>query len=344
MFDEGITEMTAKMTPRQRVLAALNHESSDRVPRFEVWIDAFIDDLGQGDPAQVYVNTGQDCIMMPTVVPRGSNAWTSGIDEWGRVWQNGVYVNGVVKNNTDLEKYSPPLGNAYDHFDPDQIASIKQRHPDHCLSYGTHIGPFMAGYMAMGIDRFFYCLIDNPSFVHRLLTVRTDWCIAMYQRALDLGAEVLVLGDDAAYSSGPMIAPAMWRELVLPFHRRIVESLDAPIIWHSDGDTEALLPMAIEAGFVGFHGLEPAAGMDLEKIQEKFGGDLVMIGNVDVQTLFDDDLRRVRAEVDRCMAHGRRHSGYMFSSCNSIFQGMSITAVSEMYRYQGEMAMCNTMS
>ncbi len=333
--------MTANMTHRQRVLAALNHEQPDRVPRFEVWIDALVDTLGQGDFAKTYVNTGQDCIMMPTIVPDGSNAWKSGIDEWGRVWQNGTYVNGVVKNETDLEKYSTPLESVDQHFDPIRIESIKEAYPHHCLIYGTHIGPFMAGYMAMGIDRFFYCLIDNPTFIHRLLTARTDWCIAMYQRALDLGAEVLVLGDDAAYSSGPMIAPAMWREFVLPYHRHIVETLDAPIIWHSDGNTAALLPMAIEAGFVGFHGLEPAAGMDLEKIQEEFGRDLVLVGNLDVQTLFDDDLGRVRAEVDRCMAQGDRHGGYMFSSCNSIFQGMNVSAVSEMYRYQGEIAECS---
>jgi uroporphyrinogen-III decarboxylase len=331
--------MPKSMTHRERVFAALNHEQPDRVPCFEVWIDALIDELGNGDPVKTYVNTGQDCIMMPTIVPDGTNAWKSGVDEWGRTWQGGTYVSGVVKNETDLEKYSPPLEHIDQYFDPPHIESVREAYPDHCLIYGTHIGPFMAGYMAMGIDRFFYCLIDSPGFVHQLLSARTDWCIAMYQKALALGAEVLVLGDDAAYASGPMIAPAMWREFVLPYHRRIVEALDAPILWHSDGDTKALLPMAIDAGFVGVHGLEPAAGMDLGTIEEKFGRNLVLVGNLDVQVLFNDNLVPVRREVDRCLAQGSQQGGYMFSSCNSIFVGMKDAAVAEMYKYLGSVAM-----
>lgn len=334
--------MVAPMTPCQRIFAALNHRQPDRVPRFEIWIDALVGELGNGDPIDVYVNTGQDCIMMPMVVPPGSNAWRNGVDEWGRMWHEGTYVSGVVENDTDLARYSPKLESVAKQFEPTRIAAIKRKYPDHCLIYGTHIGPFMAGYMAMGIDRFFFCLIDDPSFIHRLLDARTDWCIAMYQHALDLGAEVLVLGDDAAYSSGPMISPAMWREFVLPYHRRVVEALDAPIIWHSDGNTEALLPMAIEAGFVGIHGLEPAAGMDLVKMGHRFGRDLVLIGNLDVQVLFDENLDQVRAEVNRCMAQGNDQGGYMFASCNSIFEGMNPAAVAEMYRYQAEVAIRNT--
>jgi len=39
------------MKPRERVFSALEHVWPDRVPRFEVWIDAFVDELGDGDLA-----------------------------------------------------------------------------------------------------------------------------------------------------------------------------------------------------------------------------------------------------------------------------------------------------
>jgi uroporphyrinogen decarboxylase len=168
------------------------------------------------------------------------------------------------------------------------------------------------------------------------LEVRTEWCIAVYQKALDLGAEVLVLGDDAASSRGPMISNPMWREFVLPYHRRIVESLDAPMIWHSDGNIVPLLPMAIEAGFVGVHGLEPAAGIDLAQVKRDFGGDLALIGNVDVRVLCAPDLEAVRRDVKRCLEQGAPGGGYMLASCNSIFDGMNAAAVAEMFRYAEE--------
>jgi uroporphyrinogen decarboxylase len=324
------------LKPRERVLAALRHQVPDRVPRFEIWIDALLEELGQDDPVGAYVNLGQDCVMMPTINPPESNAWRDGVDEWGRVWRNGMFTDGVVDTAADLKKYSPPLDYVEQFYDSDRIGAVRAAHPDHCLIFGTHIGPFTAAYMAMGFERFFVRLVDNPAFVRQLLEARTEWCIAMYQNAVSLGAEVVILGDDAASQSGPMISPSMWRKMILPYHRQIVDALDVPVIWHSDGDTELLLPMAIEAGFVGVHGVDAVAGMDLGKIKQEYGQDLVLIGNVDVRVLFGADLEAVRAEADRCIAQGAPGGGYMLASCNSICEGMNPAAVAEMFRYQEE--------
>ncbi len=38
------------MNPRERVFAALEHRTPDRVPRFEIWIDILHGALGQEDP------------------------------------------------------------------------------------------------------------------------------------------------------------------------------------------------------------------------------------------------------------------------------------------------------
>lgn len=324
------------MLPRERILAALDHQEPDCVPRFEIWIDAFLDELGGGDPAHVYVAQGQDCVMLPSINPPESNAWRDGVDEWGRVWQDGMYVSGVVDTLDDLERYSPAPEYLVRLFDPAQAAAVRERYPDHCLIYGTHIGPLTAGYMAMGFERFFVRLYEDPAFVHRLLAVRTEWCIAQYRRACELGAEVLVLGDDVAFRSGPMLSVAMFREFVWPYHRRIVAAFDVPVIWHSDGNIAPLLPLAVEAGFAGVHGLEPAAGMNLPDIKREFGRDLALIGNLDIGVLAGDDLDAVRREVDRCLAQGAPGGGYLFASCNSIFDGLHPAAVREMFRYAGE--------
>ena len=161
----------------------------------------------------------------------------------------------------------------------------------------------------------------------------------MYRKAISLGVDVAVLGDDAGHNQGPMISPRMWREFILPYHRRIVDELDVPVIWHSDGAIESLLPMAIEAGFVGIHPLEPAAGMDLGKVKREFGRDLVLIGNVDVTVLCNSDLDAVREEVRRCIEQGAAGGGYMISSCSSIFEGMNPASVVEMFRYAGEIGL-----
>lgn len=307
------------------------------MPRFEIWIDAFLHELGGGDQQRAYVDTGQDCIMMPGRMPEGNNAWRDGIDEFGRIWKNGVYAGGTVDDGEDLRRYSPPLDYAAQFFDSENVARVVKAYPDHCLIFGTHVGPFTAGYMAMGFERFFVRLIDEPAFVRELLEARAEWCIALYRRAVELGAEALVLADDVAHTEGPMISPSMYRELVLPLHRRIVDEFDVPVIWHSDGNIESLLPMAVEAGFVGVHGLEPAAGMDLAKVKREFGRDLALIGNIDVNALCGSDMDAVRTEVERCMRQGAPGGGYMIATCNSIFGGMNPAAVAEMFRIEEEL-------
>ena len=323
------------MNSRERVECALRRETPDRIPRFEVWIDALFPELGASDPYSAYAELGQDAILMPSQSPPGSNAWKDGLDEWGRLWKGGRYAGGVVEDWADLARFHPPAAYARQFFDPSQVEALRARFPDHCLFFGTHIGPFMNSYMAMGLECFCLRIGADADFIHALLAARTEWCLAVFQRAVELGAEVIVMGDDAAHHGGPLISPRMWRSFVLPHHRQIVQNLSVPVIWHSDGDIAPLLPMAVEAGFAGIHGLEPWS-MSLSAVKAAYGGRLALMGNVDVRCLCDSNLQAVRGEVQRCLEQGGP-GGYLLSSCNSIFPGMHPAAVREYFRpIQGE--------
>jgi hypothetical protein len=65
------------MKPRERVFAALQHEEPGRVPGFEIWIDALLDELGQENQQSAYVNLGQDCVLIPSQTPpEAMPGWT----------------------------------------------------------------------------------------------------------------------------------------------------------------------------------------------------------------------------------------------------------------------------
>lgn len=322
------------MTSKERILKILEGKIPDRIPLFEIWIDENMVSIFRGEDLQnTYVKLGLDCIMLPYHIPQGCNSWKDGVDEWGIKWHKGHYKDGLVKTDVDLKKYSPSLDFVDKFFDEFEIKKSQKKFLNFSFIFGSHIGPFTAAGMSMGYEQFFLDLLDRPSFIHKVLEKRTEWCIAMYKRAIEFGADVVILGDDAADSRGPLISKELWRKFVFPYHCAIVQELDAPIIWHSDGYIVPLLPMAIEAGFIGIHGLEPNAGMNLAKIKKEFGNDLIFIGNADVNNLFSEDLEVIRDEVRRCVDQGAPGGGYMFSSCNSIFEGMNPTAIMEMYSY-----------
>ena len=324
----------AAMTPKERVLATLAGRIPDRVPRFEVWIDALWRELDFEDPVDAYPGLGQDAIMVPSSAQIGGR---DGIDEFGRIWSAGAYRDGAVDTVEDLARFSPPLERAAGAFDTERVSAVRSKYPDHLLMYGSHCGPFTASYLSMGLTKFFLRLADDPAFVERLLELRTEWCLALFREAVRHGAEVLVLGDDAGSKDGPMVSPGLWRRRVWPWHRRIVEEAGAPVVWHSDGNIKALLPMAIEAGFSAVHGLEPSAGMDLAALKREFGRDLTLVGNVDVRLLGRPDPEPVRADVRRCLEQGAPGGRFMLSSCNSIFEGLDPRAVAEMFRAEAEL-------
>lgn len=323
------------MNSRERIYAVLERKTPDRIPRFEVWIDGLFAELGVSDPYRAYAELGQDAILLPSQTPPTSNAWKEGVDELGRVWQQGMYVRGAIKTPADLATFTPPLSDAARFFDEKHVAQLRVAYPEHCLFFGTHIGPFMGAYMAMGMAQMFITYQEDKSFVHAVMETRLAWALAIFQHAVALGAEVIIMGDDAAHRGGALISPRMWRALVLPYHQRLVHALPVPVIWHSDGKLDQLLPFAVEAGFAGVHGLEPLAGNRLAAVKRQYGDQLILMGNVDVNLFFTPNLEAVRADVNRSYAQGGP-SGYMLSSCNSIYPGMNPAAVREFFRCQGD--------
>lgn len=296
-----------------------------------MWIDALLEELGVSNPILAHPELGQDVIMMPASNPPESSAWKDGVDEFGRVWRKGFYHAGVLKTPADLRRFSPPADYAERFFSEKAVDLVKNSYPEHFPFFGTHVGPFMSTYMAMGMENMFCSLYSDSAFIEAVMETRTEWCLALFRQAVRLGAELIVIGDDAAHRGGPMISPAIWQQLVLPHHCRIVDELPVPVIWHSDGRMEELLPFAVQAGFAGIHGLEPPAGNNLATVKKQYGDKLVLIGNVDVNLLCGADQDTVRKEINRCLEEGGDKM-FMLSTSNSIFKGMNSATVKAYFK------------
>jgi uroporphyrinogen decarboxylase len=263
----------------------------------------------------------------------GVFAGWNGIDEFGRVWKRGSYIQGALKTREDLDKYIPPL-RLQERVPPELLQRYRDSYPDKCYTLNFHSGPFGLTMESMGLEHFFYTMYDDRELIIEALDRRTNWYIEVCQHVQSLGADFLVMGDDVAYKGKTFVSPSDFRELAIPCYRRIVDALDIPVFWHSDGFVEPLLEMAIEAGIKGIQAMEPPAGNDLGRIKKNYGDKLVLLGNVDsVGVLPTTDLDLVRAEVDRCMAQAKAGGGYMLATSSSLHHACTLEAVQEMYRY-----------
>lgn len=345
----------AGMTSRERVMKTISHREPDRVPLYAFSIDPkFIKAFGQGNPVKTFEylqldtfpiraqNWCQGIPLLSSLVMEvaeedqtagGVFGGWNGVDEFGRIWKRGSYIGGDLKSWNDVDKYIPPL-KLEERTPPKAMEEYKKRYPDKAHSLNAHFGPFGLTMESMGFDDFFYALYDDLNLVKEVIRRRTDWFIEICKYEQELGVDFVVMGDDVAYKSKTFVSPDDFKELAIPHYKRIVDSLDIPVFWHSDGFIEPLIELAIEAGIKGLHAMEPPAGNDLGRIKEKYGDKLMLMGNVDcVQVLTKTDLDLVRRDVDRCMREAKRGGGYMIASSNSLHGQCTVEAVREMYRY-----------
>lgn len=323
------------MNSRERVLTTFQHKEPDRVPLFEGWIESeIIEALGENS-YQTYEKLGLDCLPLGWHPIGKTQAYGNGIDEWGRIFKDGQYGGGVVKNLEDLENYTAPPSHAKDWFAPEKIKIIKKKYNEQfAFFFAWHDCSLGLAYLSMGIENFFRSLYEQPEFVTAVIERCTEWVISLVDQANQVEVDFILLGDDAADNSRSLISPRLFRSIILPEYKKIVKESDVPIIWHSDGNIIDLLPMIVEAGFAGVHSLETKANIDLADIKNQFGDKLVLAGNLDTTNILcQSNLDLVRDDAERCIRQGAPGGGYLFSSSNSLFKGHNINAILEAYRH-----------
>ncbi len=178
---------------------------------------------------------------------------------------------------------------------------------------------FHAVNIALGLEHFAYLLCDERDYVEALF----DWVeegarTAIERVVIPSGIDVVLFDGDCAFKNGLMVNPTIFRELIFERTANTVAPLrDAGIPWtlHSDGKADELLPVLIELGCSGFHGVEKAAN-DLGEIKARFGREITLVGNMDVVFLTHATPAEVRAETEAMLHIGTQGGRYM-AACNT---------------------------
>jgi uroporphyrinogen decarboxylase len=138
--------------------------------------------------------------------------------------------------------------------------------------------------------------------------------------------------EDMGFKAKPFMSPSMYREIVQPAHKLMMDfakSRDLPVIVHSCGYVEPLLPGMIEAGVDCLQVIEVKAGMDLLKLYREYGDVLSFMGGIDVRVLYTNDKAKVDAELEAKIPVVKQGFGYVLHSDHSIPN----TVDYETYRY-----------
>jgi len=133
------------------------------------------------------------------------------------------------------------------------------------------------------------------------------------------------VGDDLAYKKGTLIRPELMRALWVPRMQWVFKpALDKgiAIVYHSDGNIEALIPDLLEMGINALNPIEPY-GMDIEAIHRRYGKRLALVGNLDVGgALSRGTADEVRAEARALIDAVGREGDLVLASSHSITENV----------------------
>jgi len=369
------------MTHRDRVLAALRHQTPDRLPL----------DLGSSLASTINVTAYQRlrehlgleterpptiwALRSATVIPdedvlqhfdidlrplilggpdAGGDRRLSEhafLDEWGVTWTKpadghylataGPFQRLEEPTLKDLENHRWP-----DPADPGRFRGLRERArelretSDCAVVLNLGVGPLHLCQFMRGWAEWLEDLLVNPAFGEGLFERAVDFFVQVAERALAETAEFVDLawfGDDVGAQGGLLVRPELYRRVIKPRHRRIVDAIKRHgklAAYHSCGSVYAILPDLLDIGVDVLNPVQVAAAhMDTARLKREFGRDLAFWGAIDTQRVLSRGTPpEVREEVKRRIADLAGEGGYILCAVHNIQAEVPPENVAAMYQ------------
>lgn len=264
------------MKHRHRVAMALAHEETDRCPmqisftpefaeRVQQEVDSKSDKVhnphGGGNTYQLERFLGED--MLLTSVGWANNYYqmfepgAEYTDDWGVTWRatpyetrfgSGIYTEFAAHPLADakaIDSYTPP-----DPEDPvlyrDAEALIRDLKEEYWIVGVTVTTIWETAWALRGLERLMMDLIENPELAGRILDIPYHFHLTAARKLVDMGVDMIWIGDDMGTQKGMVISPTMWRDVFKPRMATFVRTLkeinpDVKVAYHSCGDIAAIV-------------------------------------------------------------------------------------------------------
>lgn len=179
------------------------------------------------------------------------------------------------------------------------------------------------------IEEWYISTVIRQDYIHAVFERQCEIALQNLEKIKDAVGNnvdvVFLCGTDFGTQNSTFCSESTFRSLYMPYYKRINDWIHQNTDWktfkHSCGAVEPLIPDLIESGFDILNPVQiSAAGMEAEKLKEKYGDQLVFWGGgIDTQsTLPFKTPQQVREQVLRNCEIFSRNGGFVFNSVHNI--------------------------
>ena len=330
------------MTSRERILALLNEGRADRVGMNESpWQETLQRWRQEGLPEETSVQDYFDMdfanfggfnvtFNFPTDVIEDTDEYAITKDANGvtakRIKRESGHtphwLDHTIKGRADWEANVERLA-----MTPSRVADDMKEQGENARKTGrfvcvTHADPYEISWPIFGQVGIFTLMMDDPDLVAGVFMTYADLLIACHEELRQRGVEYdgVFMYTDLGYRNSTLFAPRLYDELLFPAHKKYCDylgSIGKPLICHSCGKIDVLIPKFIEAGFAAIQPLEAKCGQDVRELGKVHGGKIAFYGNMDIRKL-SGTRKDVEEEVVPKLEAAKKFGGYIFHSDHSV--------------------------
>jgi uroporphyrinogen decarboxylase len=311
------------LQPKERVLAAVQHQQGDHLPYtigFEGDVAERLDAHYGSAAWRTSVDDAIRHVPPPPALDIDETAVPYTVDAYGSIWR--------VDHRTPL-LYRPALqGPSLEAFvlpDVDALLTPQWREEalrcieqqrGHFLVGRFSFGLFERTWMLRGFDEALMDAVSAPEFFDELVERVANHQLVIIERLLDLPVDGVMFSDDWGYQQGVILGPGRWRRFLKPRLARmygLVHAAGKYVLTHCCGSVADIMPDLIEIGLDVLESVQPeAAGMNPYELKRRYGDRITFWGGLGSQSIIPfGSPSEIKEEVDRLCRKMGLGGGYI---------------------------------